>query len=221
MAARVKYPVIDRKIVFQGNGVFSPEIRARAFAEMARASIEEIDSQNDATLGRDIQYKTFVDGKPTENLFIATDKSEISARWELASSVVAYIDELLSVAGPVLKGRYRKLRAIYADGVEIDDPDKAIGAKVVTFVPLVPYARKIERGRNRYSPGKVYESVAAMAKTRFSNVAQIKFSYREPEGASPLLTEWAAKNASIQQSGRKQKAQMQKNMRQPAIVVYL
>lgn len=219
MAARVKFPVMDKRIVFEGNGLFSPETRARAFAEVVGQSIKEIDAQNDAAVGHDVKYRTFVDRIETSNLFLAKDTSEIIARWELGSGVVAYIDELLSKAGPVRSGTYRREHKMYADGVEIADPDKALGANEVLFLSIVPYARKIERGKKGYAPGHVYEAVAAMASSRYSNVARIKFTYAEPEGPAPALDRWAATSAAARRQ-RKAKGK-DKLRRQPAILVYL
>lgn len=216
MAAKVKFPVVDRRIVFDGSGIFSPQMRAEAFARMASSSIAEIDASNDAAVGRDVAYKTFVDGHATPNLRVATENSVIVARWELGAGVIAYIADLLAHAGPALTGAYRKSMRIYADGVEIDDPDKAFGAREVLFLSIVPYARKIERGLKGYAPGHVYEAVAAMANARFSNAARIKFTYAEPEGPAPLLDAWVAKAASSQKRGG-----AAKNRRQPAILVFL
>ncbi|PPD10330.1 MAG: hypothetical protein CTY36_00090 [Methylocystis sp.] len=216
MATQIKFPIVDRRIVFDGSGVFSPQTRAQAFAHMAAASIAEIDAANDAALGRDVAYRTFVDGHATANLRVATQNSVIVARWELGAGVIAYIADLLSRAGPALTGAYRRSMRIYADGVEIDDPDKAIGAREVLFVPTVPYARKIERGLKGYAPGHVYEAVAAMANARFSNVARIKFTFAEPEGPAPALDAWAARSGSARRGGRDRRAR-----RQPAILVML
>lgn len=221
MAARFKFPVVNERVVFDGHGIFSPEARAEAFAAMARASIEEIDRENDAVVGRDVRYRTFVDGRETSNLREARDTSVILARWDLGAGVVSYIWDLLAKSGPVLTGKYRASARMYADGVEIDDPDKAIGAREALFLPIVPYARKIERGKGGYAPGHVYEAVAAMAAARFSNVAKIKFTYAEPEGPAPELAAWAARNAGAETSPRKKRAKLEKNMRQPAILVYL
>jgi hypothetical protein len=216
MAAQVKFPIVDRRIVFDGSGVFSPQTRAQAFARMAAASIAEIDASNDAALGRDVAYRTFVDGHATPNLRVATENSVIVARWELGAGVIAYIADLLSKAGPALTGAYRRSMRIYADGVEIDDPDAAIGAREVLFVPTVPYARKIERGLAAYAPGHVYEAVAAMANARFSNIARIKFTFAEPEGPAPALDAWAARSSGARRGGRDRRAR-----RQPAILVML
>lgn len=219
MAPRMKYPVISRKIVFGGSGVFSPETRARAFAELAGAAINEIDGENDTALGRDVHYRTFVDGRETTNLFSAKDTSEIVARWDLTPGVVEYIDDLLAKAGPIKTGAYRTSRAIYADGKEIQEPAQAAAAREVLFLSLVPYARKVERGRKGYSPGHVYETVAAMAKTRFSNLAMIKFTYAQPEGPAPALDQWAA-TSPMAAKLRKGKGSVNPR-RQPAIQIYL
>jgi hypothetical protein len=221
MATSFKFPVVDQRVVFDGAGIFGPEARAEAFANMARASIEEIDRENDAAVGRDVHYRTFVDGHETSNLREAKETSVILARWELGAGVVSYIWDLLGKSGPVLSGKYRASARMYADGVEIDDPDKAIGAREVLFLPIVPYARKIERGKGGYAPGHVYEAVAAMANARFSNVARIKFTYAEPEGPAPALDVWASRHASMESSPRRRRAQLQKNRRNPAILVYL
>ncbi|MGJ0505607.1 MAG: hypothetical protein ACR652_00445 [Methylocystis sp.] len=219
MPASAKFPVINRNIVFGGNGVFSPETRAAAFADMAGRSIAEIDKGNDAALGRDVHYRTFVDGRETANLRSAKDTSAIVARWDLTPGVISYIDGLLANSGPTKTGAYRNSRVIYADGVEIDDPQKAAGAREVLFMSLVPYARKIERGKKGYAPGHVYEAVAAMAKARFGNLAMIKFTYAEPEGRAPALDHWAA---TSQTAARQRKTKGRDNpRRQPAILVYL
>lgn len=219
MAVRYKFPVVDRRIVFEGNGVFSPTQRRKAFADAARASIVDIDAQNDAAVGRDVQYRTFADGREVRTLVEADH--EIIARWELGAGVVEYIAALLAKSGPILTGRYRKTFKVYADGREIGDTTEVIGAREALFVPTVPYARKIERGKGGYAPGHVYEAVAAMANARFSNVARIKFTYAEPEGPAPMLDAWAARNAAREQSATRQRAKMRQNRRQPAIIVYL
>lgn len=219
MATSFKLPIVEQRVVFDGAGIFGPEARAEAFAGMARVSIEEIDRGNDAAVGRDVSYRTFVDGRETSNLREAKDTSIILARWELGAGVVSYIFDLLGKAGPVRTGKYRASARMYADGVEIDDPDKAIGAREVLFLPIVPYARKIERGKDGYAPGHVYEAVAAMAASRFSNVARIKFTYAEPEGPAHELDAWAASSptAALQ---RKTKGK-DNPRRQPAILAYL
>lgn len=225
MAARLKYPVVNRTVVFQGNHVFSPEVRRARFAEIVGEQIEQIDRSNDAALGHDVHYRTFVDGKESARLANVRDGGSIEARWELGVGVIDYIADMLAKSGPRLTGRYRATFKVYADGKEIQDTIDAIGAREVLFVPTVAYARKIERGQGGYAPGHVCEAVAAMANARFSNVAKIKFTFAEPESPTPpvdpYLDYWARRNAARQSGARKRRAQLQKNRRQPAIVIYL
>lgn len=219
MGARIKIPVVDQKIFFDGSGIFSPVARVKAFADLAGARFEEIDRENAAAIGRVVHYRTFVDNRETANLHEAKETSVILARWELGAGVVSYIWDLLSRSGPVLTGKYRKSARMYADGVEIDDPDNAIGAREVLFLSIVPYARKIQRGKGGYAPGHVYEAVAALANARFSNIAKIRFTFAEPEGPAPELERWAATSPTAA-AQRKRKGK-DNPLRQPAILVYL
>jgi hypothetical protein len=221
MAARVKFPVINERIIFDGSGIFGPQARAEFFANSAKHDIDLIDRENAAAAGHNLQYRTFVDGRETVNLREAKETSIIVARWDLGAGVVAYIWDLLHKAGPAKTGKYRKSARMHADGVEITDPDEAIGAHEVMFVSVVPYARKIEFGKGRYSPGHVYEAVTAMANARFSNIAKIKFTFAAPAGPAPELSAWAARNASLEGHPHKRGKKMDKNMRNPAILVFL
>lgn len=216
-----KFPVVTRRIAFEGDGIFSPSARAEAFAGMALSSIREIDAENDAILGRDVQYEMRVNSRPVPNFYGIKETDTLSAHWRLGSAVAEFILATLRQAGPVLKGDYRASATMYVDGVESEDPSAADPANEILFLSTVPYARKIERGKKGYAPGAVYQAVAALAKARFSNMALIKFTYAQPEGAAPMLDAWARRNASRQGSARKQRAQLIKNRRQPAIVVYL
>ena len=113
----------------------------------------------------------------------------IVATWEFGADVVQYVWDLVHSHGPVKTGAFRQSARIFADGNEVEGPEQALGAKEVVIMPLVPYARKIERGHpgkkgtKGYAPGKLYEAIAALAKARYHNVAQIKFSYRSSIGS--------------------------------------
>jgi hypothetical protein len=222
MRLSVKTKVSDLKITFAGGGALGDEERARSFAVMAKKEIDLVDRANDAIMGRDVKYKTYVDGKPSPSLKEVTTTSQIVAEWELGIGVIEYIWDLLGRVGPVRKGKYRESRMMFADGVRIDSPNKAAGAKEVVFVPTVPYARKIERGQKGYRPGAVYESVAAMAKTRFNNIAKVKFTYAEPPTSNTDLDKWALGNATqTVTKSNKLASKYARNRRNPAILVYL
>jgi hypothetical protein len=223
MALRVKFPIVDRRVAFTSNGVFSPDTIAREFSRMVREDIARIDRENAAVAGHKLPLSTFVDGAEKEPLPAAVDqKSTISARWEVSIGAISYVCELLQGSGPVLSGAYRRSYRIYADGREVASwSDIPIGTREVLIVSTVPYARKIERGRGGYAPGAVYQAVAAMAAARYGNAARIKFTFAEPEGPAPLLDAWAKGHAARVGSPRKQAAQLSKDRRNPAIIFYL
>lgn len=211
----------DLKIFLKGGNGLDEQSRARAFADMAKQEIDLVDRLNDGLLGRDVKYKTYVDGRETRNLYTARTTSRISAEWELGLGVVDWIWDLLGKVGPVRRGKYRDTRMMFADGRRIMFPKDAIGAKEVMFAPTVPYARKIERGQKGYMPGAVYETVAAMAKSRFNNIVKVKFTYAEPATTNTELDQWALQNASnTTRTARKRAGKYARNRRNPAIIVY-
>lgn len=211
----------DLKIFLKGGDGLSEERRARAFAEMAKQEIDLIDRVNDGLMGRDVKYKTFVDGRETRNLYTAKTTSRIEAEWQLGLGVVDWIWDLLGKVGPVKRGKYRDTRMMFADGRRVMFPKDAMGAKEVMFAPTVPYARKIERGAKGYTPGAVYETVAAMAKSRFNNIVQVKFTYAEPPTTSTELDTWAMNNAAhTTKTAKKRAGKYARNRRNPAIIVY-
>lgn len=231
MALRVKFPVIDERVVFGIHGPLGEEALRRHFAGLVRKSISEIDAVNDRAVGHDVQYRTWVDGAESANLENVKFGGTITARWQLGSGVVAYIWELLQGAGPRRTGRYRDSVRLFVDGRETRDPRDAEGAHEALFVPGVPYARKIERGKKGYAPGHVYEAVAAQAKGRYSNVARIRFTYVPDD----LMNEYARRKlhgveftpgrkfrtrAQVTARERRQR-EYDRLRRQPAIVVYL
>jgi hypothetical protein len=223
MALSVKLTPISSKTVFSGDGVGSPETIGKAFAKMAREDIARVDRENEAAAGGKLALTMRVAGAEVAAIPDFVDPAAtISAQWEVANGAVAYAESLLEVAGPRRTGRYRKQHAIYADGVAVASvADVPPGAREVMIVSLVPYARKIERGAKRYSPGAVYQSVAALVAARFGNVVLVKFTFAVPEGPAPLLDAWAAGRGSVATSLRKRRAQIAKDRRNPAIVIYL
>lgn len=223
MALRVKFPIVDRRVAFSPGGAFSKETIGREFARMAAADIAQIDRENAAFAGRKLPMKTFLDGAEKEPIPAFVDpESAITARWQIAVGAVADADGLLAISGPRKSGDYRKHRAIYADRARVGSAaDIPPGAREVMIVSLVPYARKIERGRGGYAPGAVYQAVAAIMMKRYGNAARIKFTFAEPEGAAGQLDAWANGRARAVGNSRKRQAQLAKDRRNPAIIFYL
>ena len=219
---KLKLDTGNLRIALQGADILDPKERAKKFAEMAKKEIALVSRLNDGLVGKHVPYETFVDGVKTSDLFRATESSQIAAEWQLKTGVIEYIYDLLQKVGPAKTGRYRRSVMLFADGKQIDDPKAAEGANTVMFVSTVPYARKIEHGKKGYAPGAVYESVAAMAKGRFGNLARINFTYAEPPTTGDMLHTWALKNAFLTEGhAHKRAKRLEKNLRNPAIVVYL
>lgn len=222
MKLSMKLHTGDMRVILRGADALNPDERAKKFADMARQEIGLVSRLNDTLVGRKVPYQTFVDGAKSNDLRRVTETSQIVAEWELGVGVVEYVFDLLSRVGPVKSGRYRRSMMMFADGVHIDDPKRAVSANTVMFVSTVPYARKIERGDKGYSPGAVYEAVAAMAKGRFGNIAKIRFTYAEPPTRDTMLDEWAMQNAFLNEGHEKKRAaRYAKNRRNPAILVYI
>jgi hypothetical protein len=220
VALAVKFPVVDDRIVVAADGMLGPRERASAFASIVRADIARIDAANARLAGARLPHKTYVDGAEVASLAAATQRSEIVARWELGVAAVAFVLDILREAGPAKTGAYRASARLYVDGRGAQSAEEAAGAREALILSTVPYARKIERGRNGYAPGKVYEAAAQAARARFGNVARIKFTYAEPEGPAPGLDAWAAAHARRAFTHpRRQASQAAKNRRQPAILI--
>lgn len=222
MALKAKIPIVDRRIAFSPGGVFSDETIAREFARMASEDIAQVDRENAFAAGHKLPMTTMVDGVEKAPLPASVDlDSTITARWEIGVAAVDYAWTLLQSAGPMKTGAYRKSHRLYADGREVEAPEETIGAREVMILSIVPYARKIERGKGGYAPGAIYQAVAAMAAARYSNAARIKYTHAEPPGAAGPLDAWARSHAAQAGSARKQRAQLAKDRRQPAIIFYL
>lgn len=207
-------------IVFRGQNILSPELRAKSFANMAKQQIADVNRNNAALAGVPIPYSTWIDRQKTGDFSRVKEDSLIIAEWELAFDVFTWIWETLEKVGPSKSGRYRKTILAYADGKFVHSLTDAVGAKEILILPSVPYARKIERGKKGYAPGAVYQTVVAMANSRFSNVARIKFTYAEPPTRTPMLDKWAKQNAGSERHPRKNAAKFNSNRRQPAIIIY-
>lgn len=220
MAVSVRMEAFDRDTLVSLAEGLAPAERSALLAQEARAAIAEAQAQNDRALGRDVARDVIVDGSLGKPVETVRPDGVIVASWDLGSDVVTWIVEQVVKHAPVLTGAFRDSIRIYADNVEVSGAAAAelSAGREVIVTSDVPYARKIERGQSRQAPEGVFEAVAAMARRRYGNQAQIKFTYRAPIGSGSALDIWAGKKTAGF-SGRKRRAQMQKAMRQPAILI--
>lgn len=214
---RTKVEVFDQSILVDVGD--APKIRAN----FARERLVEAKDVNRQALGEAPDHVTYVDGIASQALEMVRPDGRIIFEFDLATGVVAWIYQALLQASPVQDGDYKRSHTIYADGVEVEDPALAEDADEVVILPLVPYARKIEGGRrrpqSRQAPNGVYEVVSVMAARRFGNLARIRFTYMSPIGGASTLAKWAGANSGRKQGAKAQGRQLQKNLRQPAILI--
>lgn len=192
----IKLMPFDRDVSLLLNNDLTPAARSKYLADFAADAIKEIDAQNDAKAGYDVQYSTFVDGTKTPNLGSVRPDGTIVAEWDLINDLFVWIDQQLVKHAPVLTGLFAKSFKFYADDVEAD-PANPPQADEYAFVNVQPYARKIESGLSPKAPDGVFQVVAILAKGRFGNMAKIRFSYRSfgaPVG--PLKTRQQSRAAN-------------------------
>ncbi len=178
--------LIDREVEAAAGWLSSPALRSAVLAETARAAIADTDRANDAAAGRDVAYRTFVDGASSDRLDAVRPDGEITAVWSVMDGVIETVLGLLRDASPVLTGAYRDAHAIVVGGAVVADAAAAAGAAAVVIVNTRPYARRIERGWSAQAPDGVYEGVAAIAAERLGNQARIRFIYAEAPGLAPF-----------------------------------
>lgn len=180
--------LIDRRL--------SPRARSEAFAKFARARLAEGKAINERVLKRVPPYKTFVDGvEGATEQRVKPDNGRIVYVFELQSDVLPQILLLLQKYSPVRHGLYAKSHELFADGVQVANPNNPPPAREYVFMNMTAYSRKIEgtehSGGKRppqssQAPSGVYNVVAAEMDGRYHNVARIRFSYRTAIGGSIL-----------------------------------
>lgn len=222
-----KLQPLSRELELAVRGDLSPAARSQLIAQVALDDILEIDRVNDAAVGTDVQYHTFVDGSASNRLdAVNPDTGTIAAAWDLGTDVVSIVGDMLREHSPVGSGRdphpglYRDSHILFADGVEVKSPDPSLSAKEWVYISGVPYARKIEK---QQADG-VYEAVAALARQRFGNTAKITFAFRSlAEGGGTALDTWAKSTSgkawAQARSHRRESLHGEWLRRQPAIVI--
>lgn len=225
MAIKLRVDVLSRDVVFkQGNGLSPQEMSAR-FAAFARGQIAEIDADNAAAAGRELPRQTFVDGQESDDLSRVRPNGTIVATWAISTEVVRYVWNKIQNAAPRKTGRFVKSQRIYADGVEVETPEDAIGASEVVIASVEPYARKIEGqftkkgGAWATNAGGLYHAVAALAAAKYGNIAKIKFGTREIVGGGTDLANWAAGHSAMIAHEAKRRKQRERDSRQPAVII--
>lgn len=220
---RTRIDALDRDVSLIIDEELSPEAQSRQVAAMARQLRDEAAATNRALTGQESTWTTIVDGKAGATEETVKVPGRIDYDFDAGSDVVSFVVGLIAKTAPKRSGRYAKSLAIYADGVEVETVGGTLDAEEIIVVSTVAYARKIERGRKGYAPGGVFEGVAAMAMSRYGNMASIKFTFAAPLGGGTHLEAWASKTKQTRKrfsGGSKAEASRTAwNRRNPAILI--
>lgn len=229
MALRVKFTPINVSYEKMVSSLLSPEQQSRMFAEFASQVIEEGKAHNAKVLGRVPPYTVAVDGRLGAPLTSVRPNGVIFVEYELVFEALTWIADMLEQFSPVGKapkdphpGLYKRSHVMIADGIAVEPGAIPPVAKRISFVNTQPYSRKIERGLSPQRPEGVYQAVAKLASSKFSNVAKIQFGYETPLFGA--IDEWAASPAGVAWGRKKRKGakgQAEWLRRQPAIIVTL
>jgi hypothetical protein len=167
------------------------EPRRLELVRFAREVIGEAEAKNRAALGGDVSYETIVDGRAGAPIESVKAHGVVVALFDVTNPVVDFAWKTIAGLSPILTGRYRNSHRLLINGAEVDPPEPGRPIKVqpddeVTFVNLLPYARKIEAGWSGQAPDGVYEAATTIVRARYGNLVTVRFSYREFAGYSTL-----------------------------------
>jgi hypothetical protein len=193
MALKTRVQPIVRDLELLQRQDLGPKALSAMLAAFATEEIEAAKQQNKQVLGAVPPYEVFVDGREGAPLASVKPNGVIRAEFQLVNEALAWINTQLQIHSPVLTGQYAKSHELFADGVDIENPNAAPPAEEYVFMNTQPYARKIEGYRglggiehrkpsSPQAPDGVYQAVAILAQRRFGNVVKISFSYRTAIG---------------------------------------
>jgi hypothetical protein len=227
MGLTVKVEPIDRDVAVMLAEDLSPAARSATLAEFARQALADAEATNEAALSFDPPFDTFVDGSQGKSEDQVSPDGVIVYQFKLVNDIIEWVRVALEESSPIGSkrdphpGLYQRSHELYADGSLVDG-DEVPPASEYVFLNITPYARKIEQGESPQFPDGVYEGVAAVAASKFGNIAKIEFTYRGlisgvifgKSGPRPRTGPKVGRKSS-----RPAAAQNKADIRQPAIVI--
>lgn len=161
------------------------EPRRRQLIALAHQVIAEASEINDRATGQKVGYATIVDGRLGAPIETVKTGGMIVALFAVHAAAVDFTWATLAALSPVDQNPktmdevvYRDRHLLLVNGEEQSPPVDVKPDDIVTFVNLLPYARKIEHGwSKKQAPDGVYEAAAAIVKGRFGNIVDIRFGY--------------------------------------------
>lgn len=185
MSLVIKMKPLDKDLFIRLTG--TPAERSARFAAFALTKLSEADAVNKSVLGHVPPHKTYVDGVEgvTEDR-VKPDGGVVMYEFELISDTLIWIGDQLREHSPIGRGQdkhpalYESSHTLWADGSEVLPGADVPQASEYVFLSALPYSRKLEHGSSPQAPDGVYQAVASLAKSRFSNIGYIEFNYRAP-----------------------------------------
>lgn len=168
------------------NSNLQGEVRRQLLVDTAYAARDAALAQDRAILGREPPYVTVVDGRPGASESSVRPGGTIVYLFNVGgASLEKAVDaayRLLLELSPVKTGQYQSHHIMLVNGQQAAVAAGAEALKlsdtdVVSFVNLLPYSRKIERGLSSMAPDGVYETAQTALKATFGNLLNIGFSY--------------------------------------------
>lgn len=169
------------------------EGRRKDLIALANVAVDAATQRNRAAIGRDVGRKIIVDGKDGAPINSVKVGGTVVALFAVQEAAVDYAWETIAALSPVDMREtadnvvYRDSHEMLVNGVAAEGPPVTIGPDdVVTFVNLLSYARRIEKGWSRkQAPDGVYEAASAIIRARFGRLVKVKFGYGAFHGGDP------------------------------------
>jgi hypothetical protein len=189
MGVSFRVDPIDRQVKTLLAGL--NEQRKAMAAQFAREEIARAEAINKAATGGEVKYTVSVDGRvgaPLES--VNTRGGSIVAEFNLGTDVLRWIADKLKARSPSRSGRYIAAQVMFADGREASPYGRVPPADEYVFLDTAPYAPKIEMGKTRSgrsftlsaSNARVYDRTAKEARSKFRDIADIQYSFRQLAG---------------------------------------
>lgn len=167
------------------------EDRRQELVALARETIGQATALNRMAIGRDVGRKVIVDGREGAAIEDVRGGGTVVALFAVHEAVIDFTWETLVGLSPVDTRPdaddivYRQNHRLLVNGVEAPPPPVTIGVDdVVTFINVLPYARRIEKGwSKKQAPDGVYEVAASIVRARFGRIVNVKFGYGSFFGA--------------------------------------
>jgi hypothetical protein len=167
------------------------EQRKEMAAQFAREEIARAEAINKSATGGEVKYTVSVDGRvgaPLES--VNTNGGSIVAEFNLGTDVLRWIADTLKARSPSRSGRYIAAQIMLADGRETSPYGRVPPADEYVFLDTAPYSPKIEMGKTKAgrsftlsaSNARVYDRTAKEARSRFKDIADIQYSFRQLAG---------------------------------------